>query len=619
LVENFYRLLVVGEVKRGKSSFINALIGQDLLPTDVDVATSQVFCVNRAEKEAYRLRFEDGSAKDIKRAELPRYGSQVVADVEGTPRLDQIIRWIEIDAPVRFLPPGVSILDTPGLGGLYELHAEITKRFIPQADAVVFVLDSTVPITEEEVKYVEMVLKATSSIFFIQTKIDLLRAQQRQEVQRRNEHILRERFPDRLTDHRVWPISSKLLRQAAAKGDPDYEIASKHRELAPALQAFLFRVSGWTRAAETLILANDFHSQSGQVLTTRQRALVDASKQERDNVQRQLAQRKEQFLNDWGERGQKRRELKEGIRKVASLGKAHIGQFLGRGGDLEVSLQNKVAAADSFDALRSVVDRLGNDAAARAMSAWREVSEHCWQQSLALLAPVLKAAENVAAPHQAMADDEFSAAAAAPPIARDWYAKMKGARLDFMTGMWAGGLGGGIGGGLLVALGAIAAPVAVPLAAVASVLGGLWAVLRGTKAIDQTQLRTAKQDVLRYASDVCQRIRQHFLDVNFAAGSYSPVDEYFNQLEKIADEQVENLTRRRGAETEAEIARLKKEAELTEQQRKTEAEQLRGQLMAWNTVGRALQEVGDKLQRLDQDIGGSQATVGSGPAKGKQE
>src|SRR5919107_5613708 len=50
--------LVVGEAKRGKSTFVNALIGRDILPTDVRVATSQVFDVRPADREAYHLRFE---------------------------------------------------------------------------------------------------------------------------------------------------------------------------------------------------------------------------------------------------------------------------------------------------------------------------------------------------------------------------------------------------------------------------------------------------------------------------------------------------------------------------------------------------------------------------------
>src|SRR6266704_6958289 len=144
--ENTYNVLVVGEAKRGKSSFVNALIGRDLLPTDVAIATNQVFRVSQSPKDAYRLRFEDDSSQEITAAELLDYGSQVIADRENISRINlEQLRWIEVDVPVRFLPPGVSFLDTPGLGSLYAAHAQIAQHFIPHADAVVFVLDSSQP------------------------------------------------------------------------------------------------------------------------------------------------------------------------------------------------------------------------------------------------------------------------------------------------------------------------------------------------------------------------------------------------------------------------------------------------------------------------------------------
>src|SRR3954468_9286169 len=93
LQENRYTVLVAGEAKRGKSTFVNAVLGRDLLPTDVDVATSQVFRIRQAEAEGYRVRFEDGSAQEIGATDLPRFGSQVLADAGALPRLDQIIRW----------------------------------------------------------------------------------------------------------------------------------------------------------------------------------------------------------------------------------------------------------------------------------------------------------------------------------------------------------------------------------------------------------------------------------------------------------------------------------------------------------------------------------------------
>ena len=206
LVENTYNVLVVGEAKRGKSSFVNALIGCPILPTDVDIATSQVFRIAQGEHETYRIRFEDGSQQAIHAADLPRYGSQVVADVEGTPRLDQLIRWIEVDVPIRFLPRGVSMLDTPGLGSLYAAHAQITQRFVPHADAVIFVLDSGQPIIQPELEFVERILGVTRNIFFIQTKIDQHDQNHWQNIQRRNQAILAEQFKGRLADVRVWPV-----------------------------------------------------------------------------------------------------------------------------------------------------------------------------------------------------------------------------------------------------------------------------------------------------------------------------------------------------------------------------------------------------------------------------
>src|SRR5207248_1651765 len=116
----------------------------------------------------YRLRFEDGSHKHVTQDELSRYGSQVVADAEGTPQLDQTIRWIEVDVPARFLPEKVCICDTPGLGAMHAKHAEITHRFVPDADAVIFVVDSGQPIVQAETKFIDQLLSVTPSLFFVQ-------------------------------------------------------------------------------------------------------------------------------------------------------------------------------------------------------------------------------------------------------------------------------------------------------------------------------------------------------------------------------------------------------------------------------------------------------------------
>jgi hypothetical protein len=111
--------------------------------------------------------------------------------------------------------------------------------------------------------------------------------------------------------------------------------------------------------------------------------------------------------------------------------------------------------------------------------------------------------------------------------------------------------------------------------------------------------------VARYVGDLRQKFHQHFLGVDFSGGTFSLVDEYFQKLEAVAGEQVEELTRQKAAEAEAEIARLKNEAELNEQQRRAEAETLRGRMVAWQALGQRLREAAERLDELDRAVGGT--------------
>ncbi len=238
---------VVGEAKSGKSSFINALIGQPLLPTDVDIATSQGFLVTKARRSGYRLRFEDDSTQMITAEDLPRYGSYGWAGKAGISRSDWSIRWIEVDVPALYLPDGVSLLDTPGLGlegfgpGLpYAASHGVTWRLIRQAKSVIYVLNSTGPIMRSELETIGAILDVPARLFFIQTRIDQFPRDLWQSLQVRNETRLREHFGARIADPKVWPISSVYLMQAAEGDKRDFWRVSRYPELAVALETFLF-------------------------------------------------------------------------------------------------------------------------------------------------------------------------------------------------------------------------------------------------------------------------------------------------------------------------------------------------------------------------------------------
>tara|TARA_B100000686_G_scaffold345052_1_gene428869 strand:+ start:2584 stop:4452 length:1869 start_codon:yes stop_codon:yes gene_type:complete len=210
-----FRLVVMGEIKKGKSSFINALLGEeDLLPTASDVATSTVYKVIWGPTPSYKVFFKDQGdslPKTISGDEIDQYGTE-----NGNPNNEKQVDFIGIEIPNSFLADGLVIIDTPGVGGLFREHKEITWQYAPNADAIFFVLDSVESvISEDEIGFLkELVRDVTKRVFFIQTKIDIPDTQQWQTWVDRNQQILLEQLPE-LKDHLVYfPVSSKLKQIA---------------------------------------------------------------------------------------------------------------------------------------------------------------------------------------------------------------------------------------------------------------------------------------------------------------------------------------------------------------------------------------------------------------------
>lgn len=588
LVENTYKVLVVGEAKRGKSTFINALIGEDVLPTNVRVTTSQVFSVSPAEREAYRLRFEDDSAQDIPREDLPSYGSQVLEDAGERPRLDQIIRWIEVDTPtIRFLPDGVSILDTPGLGALYAGHAQITHRFVPQADAVIFVLDSGQPVVQTEIEFIEAILEATPHIFFIQTKIDQFGEEQWRDTQRRNQEILEEKFGERLTDARVWPISSTLLLDAAAGGeDAEEDLEDAHqKELETALQAFLFRVAGWSRSAEAILVAERYRTTARSTLSQRLSSLTE-EKGKLEEIKKQAEARRQQFERGWGQKGQKRKELVDDIRHAAGQGKKSIREALQLNGRIAAAQRDKIEAVGSPKEAEQLNETMPDEVVAAAMEEWRKVSTLAQKRCGELLGPFLEEADAVNAPGHPNEAGVTVRGRGMQEVENRLWDKSKASFRDLSV---AGGLA-------YIVLTVTAAPLALAVAAVGGVVA---AAVYGWRSAGKRQTRIAQEQLRRNLDQVLQQVRQRLLDVDIETGRDGLVDEYFASLERAMLEEVQKVAKQKEKEARAEYSRLMESGKLDEQQRQERIGQAERQLSEWDTTGKAIEGIGARLNELD--------------------
>ena len=249
LSEELYDVVVCGEVKKGKSSFINAIIGEAILPVDTEVATSQVFRIINADKERYELVFIDGSHKEISKQDLPKYGSQVAADADGLPVFDQAIDYIEIHYPITFLPKSIAIVDTPGIGAVYADHERTTRRYLKNAAAVIFIFDPQNPITEPERAFIESALEITNQIIFVMTKMDNYDAEYIVNMVRRDMEILQ---PLSTRVHNgninILPMSSKILADAASNDNEELRnidlISSQFNNVREAMLSMIYEMVG---------------------------------------------------------------------------------------------------------------------------------------------------------------------------------------------------------------------------------------------------------------------------------------------------------------------------------------------------------------------------------------
>lgn len=615
LLENHYKVLVIGEAKRGKSTFINALIGQSVLPTDVSIATNRAFLVRHAQEAAYRLRFEDNSEQAIQPDELTTFGSQIIADADGVPRISQIIRWIEVDVPVRFLPDGIQLLDTPGLGSLYAAHSQITQRFIPYADAVIYVFDSTKPISQTDLQTIGTVINTTNNLFFIQTRIDQFDKTHWQTVKSRNEEILRRSFEDRIPELTVWPISSTNLIKAVEMEDEDYEIISRHRELNHALQCFLFQVVGLNRIVSAIMMAEHYHANSHQILLGRVAALTEEFRQIKEEFRQKIIQKQEDFDNAWGKGGHMREELLSALQRLATAGKQDFVQTIQSGGELDLAMRSRIDATRSIEEAQHLGDILADVVAETVVAKWQKTEYELMEQFKKLIMPFWQAAADLSrSPYEHMPAKEIilDGDAARVGVSQDWMGRIKAAQGDFMRAFGMVGVGASLAAGAATAIGGTSLITGAifsfwfpPLA----VAAGLWAVAQGIKGWLRSKdhnLYHAQQELHKYLAKILHQVNQYYLHVDLANGQIeSIVDDYFAKLVHNVHAHIQQVSEQKSEETKQELARLIEEAKLNKQEREETLKDLQQHLAHWENLGQEIQYVVQKLEGFSDFIMGT--------------
>jgi ribosome biogenesis GTPase A len=239
LAGNYFHLVVLGQFKRGKSTFINSLLGEKVLPTAVVPLTSIVTLIKHGEKETIEVHFTNGQKKTISRPELADYVTE-----RGNPENEKQVKHVEVSYPSDYLKDGVFIIDTPGVGSTFENNTEMTYNYLPRVDAALFLLAVDPPISQSEITFLKDVKQYVEKIFFIQNKIDYMSEEECQESMLFSKQVIEEAIGS--DNIRIHPLSAKLALEGKQTNNKKRLKESRISEFDMVLGTFLIQEKGKT-------------------------------------------------------------------------------------------------------------------------------------------------------------------------------------------------------------------------------------------------------------------------------------------------------------------------------------------------------------------------------------
>ncbi|MGE5841140.1 MAG: dynamin family protein [Deltaproteobacteria bacterium] len=170
---------ILGQFKAGKSSFVNSLIGQDVLPVGVIPVTTVISRLRFGERERAIIFFYDGTSREIPVGALDEYTSE-----SKNPSNQKNVETVDIELPALADYAGLRLVDTPGLGSVFKAHMEVSSNWLPEVGAAVLAVSADRPLSENDLQLIRELTQYTPRIILLLTKADLLSPSQQDEVVR---------------------------------------------------------------------------------------------------------------------------------------------------------------------------------------------------------------------------------------------------------------------------------------------------------------------------------------------------------------------------------------------------------------------------------------------------
>jgi ribosome biogenesis GTPase A len=178
------RIVVLGEIKHGKSTLINALLGSPLLPIGVTPTTGAVVAIRVDTQQKRTGTFL--SEANGERTELAPERFEQLARGKGH---DEAGRTPELLVDAELLPATLELIDTPGFNDIDRFRAAVSRSELPRADVLVLVLDATQVLSRSELGLIRDAIAAVGGLaesgarcLWVINRIDLVPEDEREKI-----------------------------------------------------------------------------------------------------------------------------------------------------------------------------------------------------------------------------------------------------------------------------------------------------------------------------------------------------------------------------------------------------------------------------------------------------
>ena len=365
ILDQSFRIAVVGEFSSGKSTFINALIGKDILKHGASETTATITEIeNISDKDTddyFEVYFEDGSVQtDNNLNKILDYTTTKSEAYEVAREIQKVVihsKIIDTDKPLIFV-------DTPGLNGVADNHRDKTLSQIERAHACIYIIPMR-GLGESDIEFIGHILEFQQDIIFVQNFIDEFKESEGDSLEvklrEQNEIIKNKILSDsKVLRYRIVGVSAKLALMAKDDGVLRQEGIENTKEV----KDKYLKESCWEGVQQTLEdIIKENQKNKNQILSSVD-AVVGILMQLEDIVMNRLDIEKELWAKSSdGEIVSKVRKLKDKLIECKDKRRKELKDFaISECSRLERVVKNKIeddqdiVKEDILNRIRSITD-----------------------------------------------------------------------------------------------------------------------------------------------------------------------------------------------------------------------------------------------------------------------